>query len=484
MARSAEPTAAFRPKLTVFAAAVLAVYASMASVEAPARAETPPTASSPAPPQPATTPAKPRRTASTGELAGHGGPVKAVTVDRRTGRALTGSFDYAMMLWDVSAEPPRQLRRLDQHDGAVNTAAFLPDGRRALAGSDDGTVTLWDLETGAVLHRFTGHQNKVIGLAVSEDGKFAASASWDRTARLWNLETLSPGPTLVGHQGPVNAVAFSADGRHLYTAGYDGMIGLWRADGTFESPLARLGWGINALARVPGSEHLAYGTLNGAAGILDGATGDKVTDLKAHERPVLAIAVIDKPGLVATGGADGVIRVSRLADGAVTEEFKTPYGPVWALAFTEGGAALFYGGLDDFAGRWQIAPREAFEPIASSYPRRFQVESAGDDETEQGRLQFARKCSVCHTLTPDSANRAGPTLHRIFGRRIATLAGYPYSPALKTLDIVWSEAMVEKLFELGPDIVTPGSKMPLQKMTDAGQRKALITYLRQATAGP
>jgi len=39
-------------------------------------------------------------------------------------------------------------------------------------------------------------------------------------------------------------------------------------------------------------------------------------------------------------------------------------------------------------------------------------------------------------LRPDEGNRAGPTLAGIFGRRIATLPGYNFSAALKTLDIV------------------------------------------------
>ena len=106
----------------------------------------------------------------------------------------------------------------------------------------------------------------------------------------------------------------------------------------------------------------------------------------------------------------------------------------------------------------------------------------------QGQALFpvqtkTRKCSVCHTLERDGANRAGPTLHNIFGRRIGTLPGYPFSSALRTLDIVWSEATVARLFELGPDVLTPGSKMPLQKMTDARQRDALIAFLRIATRG-
>ena len=54
---------------------------------------------------------------------------------------------------------------------------------------------------------------------------------------------------------------------------------------------------------------------------------------------------------------------------------------------------------------------------------------------------------------------------------------------MKNSAIVWNEDTVAKLFELGPDQFTPGSKMPLQKITDAGQRGALIAYLITATGG-
>ena len=60
----------------------------------------------------------------------------------------------------------------------------------------------------------------------------------------------------------------------------------------------------------------------------------------------------------------------------------------------------------------------------------------GDDRG----AQVFRACVACHTLTPDEGNRAGPTLHGVFGRRIATLPGYNFSPALKKLDIVWTPA--------------------------------------------
>ena len=416
-----------------------------------------------------------------GNLVGHGGPIKSVTVDPDAQRALTGSFDYAMMAWDLSGAEPRVLRRLSDHDGAVNATAFLPGAERALAAGDDGKVALWDLATGKLLARMEGHTAKIVALAVSPDGRRAASASWDRTARLWSLDGGAPGPVLEGHQGPVNAVAFSADGSQVYTASYDGAIRAFDAHtGALVRPLYKHGWGVNVLARLPGGERLVLGALNGSAVVIDGETGETIAELPSCERPILSLAVVEKPGLVAIGSADGLVRVLRIGDWAVLHEHLNPFGPAWALAFAPGATRLYYGGLDDFATLWQMSPRESFETVDSTFPRRFQVTGAADDPLAEGELQFARKCSICHTLEPDGRNRAGPTLHGVFGRRIASLPGYPYSEAVKGLDIVWSAETIERLFELGPEVFTPGSKMPLQKMTDPRQRSALIAYMQAA----
>ena len=87
-----------------------------------------------------------------------------------------------------------------------------------------------------------------------------------------------------------------------------------------------------------------------------------------------------------------------------------------------------------------------------------------------------RACVACHTLSPDEGNKAGPTLAGIFGRRIATLPGYNFSPALKQLDIVWTPETVAKLFEVGPMAYTPGTKMPEQKISSAEDRQALVEF--------
>lgn len=417
-------------------------------------------------------------------LRGHGGPVHSIVLNKTKTRALTGSFDYSMMLWDLSARPPKQIRRFDRHDGWVKAVALHRDGKRALSAGG-GDVWLWDLDSGEALHRFKGHKAEISALALSPDGKWAASASSDRTARLWNLEARQAGPVLKGHRGPVNAIVFSADGKTIFTASYDGTIRSWASPGgAFKRILYRHGFGINTMARLPGKDRLVFGALNGRALVIDAETGERVHQFKAMLGPFLAIAIQEKPGLLALSGFEkkggdvvGFIRVFRLGDWAPIEEYEDPRGPIWAMDFGAIGATIYYGGKDDIVTVWQVSPRKAFETIAGPIPRRFEVRNTAD----QGELQFARKCSLCHTLTSNGGNRAGPTLYRVFGRRAGTLPGYPYSDTLKNADIIWSAKTIELLFGLGPNHYLPGTKMPLQKISDPKKREALIAYLKIAS---
>ncbi|MER0237045.1 c-type cytochrome [Fulvimarina sp. MAC8] len=414
-------------------------------------------------------------------LAGHGGPVKSVVLSEDGTRALTASFDYTVILWALEGEEGRIIHRLDGHKAAANDVAFVPGTEKAVSVGDDGALAIWDLDEGALIKLIEDTGEKALDVAVSLDGTLAAVARWDGTARLFDLGEGREVDRLAGHSGNVNAVAFSQDGLELYTGGYDGRILVWPiADGRVSGPsrvLHEAGWGVNVLAALPGASLLAFGTINGEAGVTDLETGDTAI-LKDGDHPVLALATSPRAGTFAVGTADGEIDVFDVETGAVIESYGDLFGPVWGLSFTPEGDQLYRAGLDDHAIRWQVSPNQPFQRTQSVYPRRFQAYDVDDP----GEREFLRKCSVCHTLTTDDANRAGPTLYGLFGRKAGTVEGYTYSEALKNSDIVWNAETVGRLFDDGPDVVTPGTKMPIQRLKSVERRDALIEYLARATA--
>jgi len=59
---------------------------------------------------------------------------------------------------------------------------------QAVSTSADGTLRVWDLESGWSPRMLQGHTGRVSAVAVTPDGRHAISASVDHTLRVWNLE--------------------------------------------------------------------------------------------------------------------------------------------------------------------------------------------------------------------------------------------------------------------------------------------------------
>jgi cytochrome c len=70
----------------------------------------------------------------------------------------------------------------------------------------------------------------------------------------------------------------------------------------------------------------------------------------------------------------------------------------------------------------------------------------------------------------------------VFGRVAGSRGDYPYSEALQASRLVWDAATIDRLFEIGPETLIPGSKMPLQRMPDAADRAELVAFLGRITA--
>ncbi|MCL5775631.1 c-type cytochrome [Limibaculum sp. FT325] len=406
-------------------------------------------------------------------LEGHGGPVKGVAFSEGGRRMLTASFDYSVGLWD--AQTGGLIRWLEGHEAAVNAVAFLP-GNRALSAGDDFDMILWDLGTGDILKRFEGHKGKLIAVEVGPGATLAASAGWDGTVGLWPLSGGGEPRFLAGHRANVNDAAFTPDGTKLYTASYDGTIRRWDvATGAEEAIVVSHGFGVNHLVLNAAAGWLAYGALDGAVRAIDLASGAQIADLTADRRPILALAADPSGRFLAVGDGEGYVMVVDTADWSIRRDFRAALsGPIWALAWEPSGGRLLAGGIADEAALWPIdADGDA---LFAGGPREFHKPPS---EMTNGERQFVRKCSICHSLTPDGGRKAGPTLWRLFGRRAGSVPGYAYSDALGSSGIVWTEETVARLFEEGPDVFTPGSKMPVQRIAKAGDRDDLIDYLRQ-----
>lgn len=403
-------------------------------------------------------------------LVGHGGPVRGIAVSADGTRALTAGFDYSVILWDLAQQRP--LARLLGHDAGVNAVAFLPGAARAVSASDDGTLILWDLARASIAARWRGHRGKVAALAVSPGGATVASGGWDHEVRVWDVAS-GASRVLSGHAGNVNAIAFAPDGALLATGGYDGEILLWRVGEG--SPLATVpgnGFPINALAFTP-SGRLVSASSDKTVRVWDVAQRRETLRFTAGDDPVVALALGGEGGLAASATSQGEIDLWRLADGEFRRSLYAARGPVWSLAFTPDGKVLLSSGLDGVVRLWDTADGHelsgAVPPVA-----------AAEDDGDRGALLF-RKCRVCHTLTPGDDRKAGPTLYGLFGRRAGSVAGYPYSLALRDSGLVWNEETVDKLFAEGPDVVAPGSKMPLQKIPERRDRAELIEFLKRST---
>jgi cytochrome c len=404
------------------------------------------------------------------QLRGHGGPVRALAISPDGQSAISGSFDSTAIRWSLARGAAEQVLRF--HADAVNAVTLLRDSRAATAGAD-GRIAIWTpgkTEPDAVME---GHTAPIVALALSPDGATLASASWDHTVRLWPLAGGTP-RVLEGHTQNVNGVAFAPDGRTLVSVSYDQSVRIWPLAGTAPPTVVTLPTPLNAVA-VAGDGEIAAGGADGRVYFLD-LSGASAGEVVAGPRPVISVAISPDGALVAAAGIGGSVGVIDRKPRALARTLVGPGMPVWSVAFLPDSRTLLTGGADNIIRRWNVMTGEPVDALL--------VEAAADPLAayagDHGADVF-RACVACHTLGADQANRAGPTLAGIFGRRIATAPGYNFSEALKRLDIVWTPETVAKLFEIGPATYTPGTKMPEQRIGSEADRTALVQFLERAT---
>jgi len=161
----------------------------------------------------------------------------------------------------TSAIKPRQTMR--GHTKSVAGVAHLPDGRRIVTCSFDGSLRLWNLESGIQIGddwRDGGNEG-VRSIALSPNGKTIASGSWDGKVRLWNVETEKVVAKWTGHTDIARPLCWSVDGERVVSGSFDGTIRVWDVESgdTVLGPIKTGHYHVHAVIYSPDTTKIATG---------------------------------------------------------------------------------------------------------------------------------------------------------------------------------------------------------------------------------
>jgi cytochrome c len=102
--------------------------------------------------------------------------------------------------------------------------------------------------------------------------------------------------------------------------------------------------------------------------------------------------------------------------------------------------------------------------------------------TERG-AQVAKQCELCHNLGKGQGNKIGPDLYGVVGRKVASEAGFNYSPQLKAKGGTWTFDALDKWL-LNPRADVPGTLMTFAGIPNEKQRADVIAYLNSNSDKP
>jgi cytochrome c len=102
-------------------------------------------------------------------------------------------------------------------------------------------------------------------------------------------------------------------------------------------------------------------------------------------------------------------------------------------------------------------------------------------DSARGKTIYGR-CMACHSLDRD---RTGPRHEGLIGRRVGSVPGFQYSPAMRKAGeagMVWTEATLDRFLE-NPTRFMPGTRMGYAGIKDPQERADLIAFLKAAGGG-
>ncbi len=257
-------------------------------------------------------------------------------------------------------------RKLTGHSAVISSISYSENGM-LVTGSYDGTVRIWDATIEREPLVIKAHEDAITSVAVSQDGKWLATASSDRTVRLWELSAMKSGPSLAPHRGPVHSVVFSPGSDWVFTAeSIHAVPRQWRPttgrEGlqfTLAKPEFTFGGkatfsGIFCLAISPDDQLIVGGQWSNVR-LWDATTGKHLLDLRGHTRPVASVAFSPDSRRLISGGLDNLVKVFETTTGREVLTLRGHTREVTSVTFSPNGRHVASGSMDGTVRVWTAA---------------------------------------------------------------------------------------------------------------------------------
>ncbi|HLK56087.1 MAG TPA: AAA-like domain-containing protein, partial [Chthonomonadaceae bacterium] len=222
----------------------------------------------------------------------------------------------------------RAITLLDENHGIVSTA-FSSDGKLLALGNNNGTVTLWDVQSGRVRLTLRGHPRGVDSVCFSSDSKRLITLSvgfglpdgvFEAMTKVWETDTGRCLFTLTKE----DAAALSHDGRYVVTGNYEGIVRIWDiATGRPIESWRGSSSNLTSVAFSPDGLRVATGDLYGTVQVWDVAARHRVLRLKHATDRAWATFSPDGRRLL-TWGDDGTAKAWEAQTGRLLLTLRLP----------------------------------------------------------------------------------------------------------------------------------------------------------------
>jgi WD40 repeat protein len=282
-----------------------------------------------------------------------------------------------VLLWDLVNGVLAKRLDVGQSSGLIHAVVFLRDGKTLAVGcgtpGNAGAVKLLDLASGKLVATFDEPKGMINCLAASSDGKLLAAADDAAAVHVWSLSDRKLAKTLTTHKGRVLGAAFSNDGKQLATGGSDKSfavvdVATWQETIRYRTPAAVHGVAFSqdgklVVGAVGGPDESAIRV--GAANIDPKDTAPRKSATKVYSTGAgmpLDIVWPAKGANVFVACNDHAIRAYDGATGRMLRTYQGHADWVYGVASNAAGTKLASGGADGVVRLWNAA---AAKPIAT-----------------------------------------------------------------------------------------------------------------------